>query len=632
MRRAYRAVTLILARLRPSLRGGLGPALSQIVALAALAGATAGLLPAVMGLALDALLGRAGAPRPSTIGALAALTAGVPGGVVILAAAAAVLLSVAVSVGSSRRSSEITGEITAALRIELLRAVLQASPRDVEEAGREAASAKGGPPAPPGVKPPPSVKGAEIAKLAVARESALCAELIVSLVGGLPQAVVTLAVLAVQLLTRGAPLVLAGGALLFLASRLVADRASRRVAAAVTSLQAADAAIFAELGEALAATEDLRLLGARGEAVADFAEAARRAADARRRFAAALAVSGQIKSVFSAAAPLVLLLSLKLSGRALPAGEIAEILLVIPLLMARLEALDALRTGLVEREPLLAATVRLLSLPAAPPAPPSPRGLDAIAAGAVSFAGVRFTPKGGQKAVIDGLDLEIPAGALVGIAGPSGSGKSTLLRLLLRLDDPDAGAVRVDGVDVRELDPAVLPRAFAVLGQQSRLLGRSVAANLALGMATAPSEAEMQEALAQVDLAELARSEGGRGLSTEVTHVPPNFSGGEQRRILLARLLLREARVLVLDEPEAGLPSATAEAILARVKEVAAGRTTLVVTHAPHLLRSTFNVVIEGGKVADAGPHEVLMERCAAYRALIAEGLRAPPGSRPARP
>jgi ABC-type transport system involved in cytochrome bd biosynthesis fused ATPase/permease subunit len=631
MLRAYRAVRLILARLRPSLRGGLGPALAQIVALAALAGATAGLLPAIMGAALDALLGRAGPPRSGAIGALAALTAGAPGSAAILGAAAAVLITVAVSVGSSRRSSEITGEITAALRVELLRAVLHASPRDVEEAGREAVAAKGGPPAPPGVKPPP-VKGAEVAKLAVAREAALCAELIVSLVAGLPQAAVTLAVLSFQLVTSGAPLVLGGGALLFVASRLVADRASRRVAAAVTGMQAADAAIFAELGEALAATEDLRLLGARGEAVADFARAAHRAADARRRFAAALAVSGQIKSVFSAAAPLVLLLSLKLSGRAVPAGEIAAMLLVIPLLMARLEALDALRTGLVEREPLLTATVRLLSLPASPAAAPHPVGLDAVTAGAISFAGVRFTPKGSAKAVIDGLDLEIPAGALVGIAGPSGSGKSTLLRLLLRLDDPDAGAVRVDGADVRELDPALLPRLFAVLGQSSRLLVRSVAANLALGMETPPSEAEMREALSQVDLGELASSAGGRGLSTEVQMVPPNFSGGEQRRILLARLLLREARVLVLDEPEAGLPSATAEALLARVREVAAGRTTLVVTHAPHLLRSTFNVVLDGGRVADAGTHEELMKRSAAYRALIAEGLKAPLGARPARP
>ena len=107
--------------------------------------------------------------------------------------------------------------------------------------------------------------------------------------------------------------------------------------------------------------------------------------------------------------------------------------------------------------------------------------------------------------------------------------------------------------------------------------------------------------------------------------MPPNFSGGEQRRLLLARMMLRDARVLVIDEPEAGLPSATAEAILARVAEVAGGRTTLVVTHAPHLLRSAFNVVIDAGKVAAVGTHEELVQGSEIYRSLLAEGLKKGP-------
>jgi ABC-type multidrug transport system fused ATPase/permease subunit len=617
-------------RLRPALRGGLGARLAQIVGLATLGGVTSGLLPAVMGVALDALLGRPARPAGGAASLFTALVAGAPGWLVIVAAAFAVLITVAVTVGSSRKGSEVTGEITAALRIEMLRAVLHASPRDVDEAGRAAAEARpAGPPgtappkAPPGAAPPkaPAVRGAEIVKLAVARESAMVSELLVSLLGGLPQALVTLAVLAFELVAGGAPVVLAGAALLFVLSRLAADRASRRVSRAMTEMQSADAAIFAELGETLAATEDLRLLGARGQAVAEFAEAAYRAADARRRFASALAISGQIKSVFSAASPLLLLVALKLSGRAEGPGDVAKLLLVIPLLMARFEALDALRSALVEREPLLTATVRLLDLRPAPPAAPDPVGLDALGPGAIAFDGVRFTPPGAPRPVLDGLTLTIPAGSLVGICGRSGSGKSTLLRILLRLDDADAGAVRIDGIDVRRLDPAVLPRVFAVLGQASRLLERTVAENLALGLPETPPAPAMEDALARVELADLACGEG-RGLATEVRLVPPNFSGGEQRRLLLARMLLRDARVLVIDEPEAGLPSATAEAILRRVAEVAAGRTTLVVTHAPHLLRSTFNVVLDGGKVAAVGTHEELVERSETYRSLLAEGLR----------
>ena len=196
-----------------------------------------------------------------------------------------------------------------------------------------------------------------------------------------------------------------------------------------------------------------------------------------------------------------------------------------------------------------------------------------------------------------------------------------------RLDDPDEGAVRVDGTDVRRIDPRELPRVFGVLGQASRLFERSVAANLGMGLAAAPDGVKIQEALARVEMADLASGEG-RGLDTQVRAVPPNFSGGEQRRLLLARMMLRDARVLVIDEPEAGLPSATAEAILARVAEVAAGRTTLVVTHAPHLLRSAFNVVLDGGKVAAMGTHEELVAGSEIYRSLLAEGLKKGPEPR----
>ena len=616
---AYRTVAAILARVRPSLRGGLALRLGLVVGLATLAGATAGLMPALMGVAIDALLSSPARPLGGAASLFSGLLARAPGWAVIPAAALAALATVAVAVGSSRRGSELSGEITAALRIELLRAVLHASPHDVDEAGRASVSAR--PQVPPGAKAPPAVRGTEIVKLAVARESAMAAELVVALLTGLPQAAVTLAVLAWELLAGGAPVVLAGAAALFALSRLAADRASRRVGAAMARMQEADAAIFSGLGEMLAATEDLRLLGAREQAVGEFAAAAYGAADARRRFARALAVSGQIKSVFSAVSPLLLLVALQVSGRAGDPGEVAKLLLVIPLVMARLESLDALRGAMVEREPLLAATMRLLGLPAAPVAAADSVGAEALRGGAIAFEGVRFTPKGATKPVLEGLTLAIPAGALVGICGRSGSGKSTLLRVLLRLDEVDAGVIRVDGVDVRQIAPEALPRVFAVLGQASRLLERSVAENLALGMATPPGEAAMKDALGRVEMDELVAGEG-RGLATEVRAVPPNFSGGEQRRLLLARMLLRDARVLVIDEPEAGLPSATAEAILRQVAEVAAGRTTLVVTHAPHLLRSAFNVVLDAGRVAAVGTHEELVGGSEIYRSLLAEGLR----------
>ena len=152
-----RALLTILARLRPSLRGGIAARLARVMALAALSGFTAGVLPAVMGVALNAVLRRPPGPAAGLAGLFARLALGLSPWGVIAAELAATLASVAVTVYSSRRASELAGEVTAALRIEMLRAVLHASPRDVDAAGQAAIEAKGGkvPPAPRAARSPP---------------------------------------------------------------------------------------------------------------------------------------------------------------------------------------------------------------------------------------------------------------------------------------------------------------------------------------------------------------------------------------------------------------------------------------------------------------------------------------------
>jgi ABC-type transport system involved in cytochrome bd biosynthesis fused ATPase/permease subunit len=131
----------------------------------------------------------------------------------------------------------------------------------------------------------------------------------------------------------------------------------------------------------------------------------------------------------------------------------------------------------------------------------------------------------------------------------------------------------------------------------------------------------MHLALKAVALDELA-GEGERGLGTAYHKNPPNFSGGEHRRLLMARMLVQDAPVGVLDEPEAGLPSATAEDILRTVVAQARGRTFLVVTHAPHLLASDFNLVMDRGRVVARGSHDELVKNSDVYRSLLAEALK----------
>lgn len=611
----------ILAILRRSLRGNPFVVFASAIGLATVAGATAGLLPSLVGVAIGAILGRPPTPTPGVAGAFARLVSGTNTWVVIAVTLVATIVTVGISMAQSRKGSELAAEVTAALRIELIRSALWASPRALSAAGASALAPKGGPTAPPGVKAP-TARGFDAVKLVIAQNAAIVADFSVAVLTGLPQAIVTLLVLALDLASGGAWFVLVATTVLFVLSRVLSDRASLRVSERKQAMDRVDTSIFGFLGEMLGATEELRLLDARNTALEEFKSSAHGVADARRNFAAALALSGQIKSVLTAMSPLMILVAMKLSGRTHDAGDVAKLLLTVPLLLGRFEAIDGVRSGLLERAPALAALRKLLSLPPHPPEPADPVPLSQLQGGSVKFDNLTYQPEGSDRAVLDGLSLEIPAGNIVAICGASGSGKSTLIRMLLRLDEPTGGNIRVGDVDLSRISPRDLSKLFAVLGQASVLLERSVEQNLALGLAQAPAAEAMKAMLTKVHLDELAEGRNGRGLSTDVRKVPPNFSGGEQRRLMLARMLLRDAQVLVLDEPEAGLPAATAEELLKNVVELSAGRTTIVVTHAPHLVRSSWNVVLDKGKIAAMGSHDELVKTSEIYRSLLAEGTR----------
>ncbi len=637
-----RTLIAILRRTRRSFRGTLAMRLLIVIAMAVVTGATAGLLPAIIGHAVGAVSGAEAAPPAGFAGVLARLTPTGGTWIVVGIALIATVFTVGIGVFSSKLGTSLSGDVTAALRIEMMQAVLGASPRDVDRAAQAIACAQPSPPPgmarkpPSGTKPPPGARrppgtkvpagAARLAavKLAVSREASLVADFGVNVFAGLPQSIATILVLGYELIVSDAWLVLVGGGSLFVVSRVLADRASRRVGQARRALQNADSAVFGVLQETLSASEDLRLWGAREQAVREFATVARQCARARAHFATALAISGQIKSVFTAMAPLLIVVAMQLTDRPYNAAEVAKLLLLVPLLMVRLEALDGMRQGLLQRGPIIAVVERLLNLPFAPQRSERAVHIDtAKLAGHVVFDNVSYTPPGAGRTIIDEVSVDVPPGAIVAICGPSGSGKSSLLRLLLRLDDPHGGSIRLDGRDVRDIEPEQLPRLFGVVRQTSRLLSRAVRDNLAMGIAPTPSDPRMNEVLELVHLHELTEPGGLRSLSTEVRHQPPNFSGGEQRRLLLARMLVQDARVWVLDEPEAGLPSGTAEDILATIVEQAAGRTVLVATHAPHLLKSDFNIVLEAGKLVATGGHDQLKESCGPYRALLADALKA---------
>jgi len=260
----------------------------------------------------------------------------------------------------------------------------------------------------------------------------------------------------------------------------------------------------------------------------------------------------------------------------------------------------------------------------APDAVELPRG-----PGKVDFCDVTFGYRDGPP-VLSGLDLHLAAGERVALVGPSGSGKSTVAMLVSRFYDPDRGAVLIDGHDVKAVTRRSLRGQVGMVFEDSFLFSQSVRDNIAYGRPDA-TDAEIEAA---------ARAAGAhdfitglpRGYGTVVGERGLTLSGGQRQRVALARALLADPRILVLDDATSAVDARTEEAIHDALREVTAGRTTLLVAHRRSTLHLADRVVVlDGGRVVDEGTHAALLERSVLYRTLLT-GLDgdAPPESSPA--
>jgi ABC-type multidrug transport system fused ATPase/permease subunit len=604
---------LLQAVRSPSAPSGISRGAISLVIISALSGIVMSASPALLGVAIDALLGHTVAAR-SGVAALAdpVIRAGGAAGAVAVAGAAT-LLSVGLAMANMRIEKGVATRAGAAIRTAMLSAAIGSSAADRDTV--QPATARG-----PGAPAGPA--GAEAIRYAVTTSAPMLASTLVSAAAGLPQVVFGVIVVLYEFVQAGATTALVGGLALFLASRALTFRHVKSIQTAQDAVRAADTELGAQLGEKLAAAEDLRLTGARKVAIEEYMRATDASTRAHDRFAAALAASSAVRGVFASLSPLVVLLALRYLHNPAP-GEIAELLLLVPILGARLERADAVREAVSQQASLLEAAERVLALPESPPRSADAARIElASVRGAVAFEDVAFTHRGAASPLLRGVSFEVPPGATVCICGKNGSGKSTLLRLLLRIVDPTGGGITLDGRDVRLLDPDQLPGLFAVLGQHSTMLRRSIGENLRLGLEPQPDTAALNRALAAVGLEGQLGANGARGLDYVYRPGATNLSGGEARRVLLARALLRNAPVLILDEPEAALPPGEAESVLHAVATAVAGRTCLIVTHSPHLVPSAFNVVIDDGRVLAKGSHAELLSGCAVYRELQATALQ----------
>ncbi len=243
----------------------------------------------------------------------------------------------------------------------------------------------------------------------------------------------------------------------------------------------------------------------------------------------------------------------------------------------------------------------------------------------VSFENVRFNYPGARRIAHDGVAFHVGAGERVAFVGPSGSGKSTVVRLLLRFYDPDSGSVRIGGRDVRELPLSELRRRIAVVNQDTYLFHGTVEENLRMGKPDA-TPAELEAAARAANAHEfIARLP--EGYRTVVGERGVRLSGGQRQRIAIARALLRDAPILVLDEALSSVDAESEALIQGALDRLMQGRTTLIFAHRlSSVIGADRIMVLDGGRVAESGTHAELMARGGPYRRLMGPQLSAAPG------
>ena len=269
--------------------------------------------------------------------------------------------------------------------------------------------------------------------------------------------------------------------------------------------------------------------------------------------------------------------------------------------------------GLIHEYQQIALSVKMLGVVMNTPPEPAGGGVRNPIRGAVEFDHVSFRYRPDLPHAISDLSLQIRAGETIGLVGRSGSGKTTITKLLQGLYNVQQGIIRIDGIDIRELDKAHLRRNLGVVLQENYFFSGTVRENIAL----ARQNASLEEIIyaSQLAGADEFVQKLPRGYDTVLEENASNLSGGQRQRLAIARALLTNPAILIFDEATSSLDPESEEVIRRNLNAIARGRTVIIVSHRLSIVsRADKIVVIDGGRISASGPHEELIEQPGIYR------------------
>ena len=346
-----------------------------------------------------------------------------------------------------------------------------------------------------------------------------------------------------------------------------------------------------------------------------FTDAANRVRRFQVKFAAAGAATAPIAQMVTAIALAVILLlcAQQFEAGAIAISDFVSFFTAMALLFSPIKRLTRVN-ALIQRGIAAAASVFAMIDAAVETDTGSVR--IGRAEGRVELDSIMFSYEDDSRPVLDAVSLTIEPGETVALVGPSGSGKTTIAGLIPRFYDPDGGSVQLDGIDLRDITLESLRANVALVSQDIVLFDDTVAANIAYGATAGASRAAIVEAARTAHALEFIEAMPDE-LETLIGERGVKLSGGQRQRLAIARAVLKDAPVLILDEATSSLDSESERHIQEAVETLRAGRTTLVIAHRLSTIEGADRIVVmERGRVADIGGHDELMARNGLYAGL----------------